>query len=177
RGGRGNRGTLGRRGDALGGGAGREQSPHHLLQHFDAPLESLQRAVVLVAHGDGGAAAEWDPRTVMTMVTAARMSRLGTQPRSIIGTAICRKVTAKSNAPTSSPSSTVTCRARPKCASKLPVTRATAPCPAPMATALTPSSKSVCQKPTRPGSWLKNHVWMREIANPATTAHSVAHTA
>src|SRR5882672_3768279 len=100
RGGRRNRGRLRCRGDALGGG-GREQSPHHLLQHFDPPLESLQRVVLLLAHGGAGGAAvaEREPSTVMAMVTAARITRSGTQPRSIPGTVICTKFSAKSNAP------------------------------------------------------------------------------
>src|SRR5439155_21145765 len=42
----GERGGRGCRGDALGSGPGREQPPHHLLQHFDPPLESLERVVL-----------------------------------------------------------------------------------------------------------------------------------
>src|SRR2546425_11531643 len=105
-----------------------------------------------VPGADGHHAAEaLEPSAVMAMVTAARIRMSGTHPSSVAGTAICTKSITKSNAPTSSPSSTVCWSPRPSWASRLPVTSATAPCPAASSTAATRSLTSVWTTQDRPG--------------------------
>jgi len=58
---------------------------------------------------------------------------------------------AKSKAPSNSPSNTVRCSGLPNRASTLPVTSATAPCPAAIASAVTTSLTIVKMSPDRLG--------------------------
>src|SRR6266581_532362 len=113
------------------GSSGRgEQAAHHVLEDFDPSLEPLDRLPLFVTHETALGGAEREPRAVMTIVTAATIRRSGTHPTSVLGKTIWTKFIAKSKAPMSNPSSTVPWRPRPQWANKLPVTRATAPCPA-----------------------------------------------
>src|SRR6266705_5921707 len=139
--------------DGLWRGARCEEAPHDLLQDLDPPFEAVQRLALLVAHegrAGGTAAGRREPKTVIASVATARMTRSGTQPSSVRGTAICRKFITKSNRPTSNPSRTVARNERPSCARMLPLRRATAPCPAAMPSVATTSSNRTRQNSCRP---------------------------
>ena len=75
----------------------------------------------------------------------------GTHPSSVTGTVIWSKYITKSNAPIARPSKTVRLRPRPRWASRLPVTSATAPCPAAIARAVTIPRNSVSITADLPG--------------------------
>src|SRR2546426_4195893 len=140
-----------RRHGANGGdsGGGERQTPPHGFEGRDPALAPLDGFLLLVGHT--GAGDLRDPATVIAAVTATMMTRSGIQPNSVIGTVICRKSITKSNRPITSPRSTVYCKVRPRCRSTLPVTRATAPWPAAIATATTVPLNRVSMTADRPG--------------------------